>query len=51
MGDGSTYGDIFDFVDFGHEANTFLLRIGSKHEPNAYEIALPLCAGSVVVSE
>ncbi|OTA38319.1 hypothetical protein BTJ68_01860 [Hortaea werneckii EXF-2000] len=26
LGDGSTYGDIFDFVDFGHEANTFLLR-------------------------
>lgn len=42
LGDSSTYGDIFDFVDFGHEANTFLLRIGSKHEPNAYEIAAML---------
>ena len=40
VGDGSsTYGDIFDFVDFGEEANTFLLRIGSKHEPSAAEIA------------
>ncbi|TKA24109.1 hypothetical protein B0A50_06849 [Salinomyces thailandicus] len=39
LGDGSTYGDIFDFVDFGHEANTFLLRVGSKHEPNAVELA------------
>ncbi|KAI7277986.1 hypothetical protein KC345_g6242 [Hortaea werneckii] len=39
LGDGSTYGDIFDFVDFGHEANTFLLRVGSKHEPSAAELA------------
>ncbi|KAK3709574.1 hypothetical protein LTR37_010795 [Vermiconidia calcicola] len=39
IGDGQTYGDIFDFVDFGAEANTFLLRIGSKHEPSASEIA------------
>ncbi|KAL9534311.1 hypothetical protein SMMN14_02314 [Sphaerulina musiva] len=39
LGDGETYGDIFDFVDFGHEANTFLLRIGTKHEPNGFELA------------
>ncbi|KAK5172603.1 uncharacterized protein LTR77_002723 [Saxophila tyrrhenica] len=39
IGDGQTYGDIFDFVDFGAEANTFLLRVGSKHEPSAFEIA------------
>lgn len=39
LGDGQTYGEIFDFVDFGHEANTFLLRVGSKHEPSAVEIA------------
>jgi hypothetical protein len=39
LGDGETYGDIFDFVDFGLEANTFLLRVGSKHEPSASEIA------------
>ncbi|CAK4029887.1 Hypothetical predicted protein [Lecanosticta acicola] len=39
LGDGETYGDIFDFVNFGQEANTFLLRVGSKHEPNAGEIA------------
>lgn len=39
LGDGKTYGDVFDFVDFGHEANTFLLRVGSKHEPSAIEIA------------
>ncbi|KAK5108887.1 hypothetical protein LTR62_007689 [Meristemomyces frigidus] len=39
LGDSSTYGDIFDFVDFGPDANSFLLRIGSKHEPSAAEIA------------
>ena len=39
IGDGQTYGDIFDFVDFDAEANTFLLRVGSKHEPSAAEIA------------
>ncbi|EME48298.1 hypothetical protein DOTSEDRAFT_147650 [Dothistroma septosporum NZE10] len=39
LGDSQAYGDIFDFVDFGHEANTFLLRVGSKHEPSAVEIA------------
>ncbi|KAK4633280.1 hypothetical protein CLAFUW4_03866 [Fulvia fulva] len=39
LGDSQSYGDIFDFVDFGHEANTLLLRVGSKHEPSAVEIA------------
>ncbi|KAI5358223.1 Putative histidine kinase/HSP90-like ATPase superfamily [Septoria linicola] len=39
LGNGETWADIFDFVDFGHEANTFLLRIGAKHEPNAFELA------------
>ena len=39
LGTGETYGEIFDFVDFGHEANTFLLRIGTKHEPNSIELA------------
>ncbi|KAF2716811.1 putative HATPase_c domain protein [Polychaeton citri CBS 116435] len=38
LGTGDTYRDIFDFVDFGAEANTFLLRVGSKHEPSAVEI-------------
>ncbi|KAK6433140.1 hypothetical protein LTR95_010684 [Oleoguttula sp. CCFEE 5521] len=39
LGDSANYGDIFDFVDFGAEANTFLLRVGSTHEPSATEIA------------
>lgn len=39
LGNSEAYGDIFDFVDFGNEANSFLLRIGAKHEPSALEIA------------
>lgn len=39
LGDGEKYSDIFDYVDFGHEANTFLLRVGSKHEPSTIELA------------
>jgi len=39
LGDSQIYGDIFDFVDFGSEANAFLLKIGSKSEPNAVELA------------
>ena len=38
LGDGEKYADIFDYVDFGHEANTFLLRVGSKHEPTTMEL-------------
>ena len=38
LGDGEKYADIFDYVDFGHEANTFLLRVGSKHEPSTIEL-------------
>lgn len=39
LGDSQTYGDIFDFVDFGADANAFLLKIGCKHEPNPLELA------------
>lgn len=39
LGDGGDYGEVFDFVDFGSEANTFLLRCGSKNEPTTPEIA------------
>ncbi|KAL9630336.1 MAG: hypothetical protein Q9164_006470 [Protoblastenia rupestris] len=35
----SRYADIFDYVDFGSEANSFLLRVGSKHEPSITELA------------
>ena len=38
LGNGEKYADIFDYVDFGQEANTFLLRIGSKHEPSTTEL-------------
>ena len=39
LGSGEKYADIFDFVDFGHEANNFLLACGSKHEPSTVELA------------
>lgn len=39
LGESDTYGNIFDFVDFGQEANAFLLKCGSKHEPTKVEVA------------
>ncbi|KAJ5701518.1 hypothetical protein N7488_009066 [Penicillium malachiteum] len=39
LGDGEDYKDIFDFVDFGQEANFFLLAVGSRREPTKVEIA------------
>ncbi|KAJ6109820.1 hypothetical protein N7486_002055 [Penicillium sp. IBT 16267x] len=39
LGDGEDYKDIFDFVDFGREANFFLLAVGSRREPTKIEIA------------
>lgn len=39
LGDSETFGDIFDYVDFGQEANAFLLKCGSKPEPTKVEVA------------
>ena len=39
LGESEDYGDIFDFVDFGPEANLFLIAIGSKREPTKIELA------------
>jgi len=39
LGDPQAYGDILDFVDFGLEANSFLLKVGSKNEPSSVELA------------
>jgi len=39
LGNSVVYGDIFDFVDFGSTANTFLYKCGSKTEPTKLEIA------------
>ncbi|KAI9753025.1 MAG: hypothetical protein M4579_005367 [Chaenotheca gracillima] len=39
LGRNDTYGEMFDFVDFGAEANIFLLNCGSKREPSDTEIA------------
>ncbi|KAJ5166457.1 uncharacterized protein N7482_005238 [Penicillium canariense] len=39
LGDGEDYKDIFDFVDFGRDANLFLMAVGSRREPTKTEIA------------
>ena len=39
IGENSMFHEIFDFVDFGSEANAFLLACGSKHAPSEKEIA------------
>lgn len=44
IGQSETYGDIFDFVDFGNEANRFLLACGSSHEPSRNHIATMLAS-------
>ncbi|KAF4624933.1 hypothetical protein G7Y89_g13237 [Cudoniella acicularis] len=43
LGSSSTFSEIFDFVDFGNDANAFLLRCGSKNEPTKAEIAALAC--------
>lgn len=43
LGSSIIYGEIFDFVDFGDAANTFLLRCGSKNEPTTLELANLAC--------
>ena len=51
LGDGEKYADIFDYVDFGQEANTFLLRVGSKHEPSTTELTkLLVCEPAKIFS-
>lgn len=44
LGKSTTYGDIFDFVDFGQEANAFLFHCGAKSEPTKLEVAHMLCS-------
>ncbi|ETN40260.1 uncharacterized protein HMPREF1541_04536 [Cyphellophora europaea CBS 101466] len=39
LGESETFGGIFDFVDFGNAANSFLIRCGSKLEPTKPEVA------------
>jgi hypothetical protein len=43
LGTSLTYGDIFDFVDFGHDANVFLFKCGAKSEPTNIEVAYLAC--------
>lgn len=42
LGDGGDLASLCDFVDFGKEAELFLLRCGSKHEPTMSDLALLL---------
>ncbi|RDA92339.1 hypothetical protein CP533_4388 [Ophiocordyceps camponoti-saundersi (nom. inval.)] len=44
LGTSTTYGDIFDFVDFGQEANSFLFHCGAKMEPSKIEVAQMVCS-------
>lgn len=39
LGSDEKYNAIFNYVDFGQEANAFLLRCGSKHEPSGLDLA------------
>ena len=39
LGNDDRYAEIFDYVDFGQEANSFLVRCGSKQEPTTTELA------------
>lgn len=39
LGESDVFGEIFHFVDFGVEANSFLVKCGSKQEPSKVEIA------------
>ncbi|OAG37342.1 hypothetical protein AYO21_08419 [Fonsecaea monophora] len=39
LGESEAFGEIFHYVDFGAEANSFLIRCGSKQEPSKLEIA------------
>ncbi|KAL2889318.1 hatpase c domain-containing protein [Ceratocystis lukuohia] len=43
LGGSSQYSDIFDFVDFGAEANRFLYHCGAKNEPTRAELATFAC--------
>lgn len=44
LGTSETYAEIFDFVDFGNDANAFLFRCGAKNEPTKSEVAHMACA-------
>ena len=43
LGKSPNYTEIFDFVDFGDDANAFLLKCGSKTEPTKLELAALAC--------
>ncbi|XWW95602.1 hypothetical protein V2A60_003567 [Cordyceps javanica] len=44
LGSSPTYGAIFDFVDFGNNANAFLFKCGARNEPTKKEVAEMACS-------
>ena len=43
LGTSTTYAEIFDYVDFGDEANAFLFHCGARSEPTKLELADRVC--------
>lgn len=43
LGSSTTYAEIFDYVDFGDEANAFLFHCGARSEPTKLELADRVC--------
>ncbi len=43
LGSSPTYDAIFDFVDFGNDANAFLFKCGARSEPTKKEVAEMAC--------
>ncbi|EXJ72432.1 uncharacterized protein A1O5_04936 [Cladophialophora psammophila CBS 110553] len=39
LGESEAFSEIFNYVDFGADANSFLIKCGSKQEPSKLEIA------------
>ncbi|ATY60583.1 HATPase domain [Cordyceps militaris] len=44
LGSSPTYDAIFDFVDFGNDANAFLFKCGARSEPTKKEVAEMACS-------
>jgi hypothetical protein len=43
LGTSDTYSEIFDFVDFGRDANAFLMKCGSKEQPTKPQLVALAC--------
>ncbi|KAF2006235.1 hypothetical protein P154DRAFT_517895 [Amniculicola lignicola CBS 123094] len=45
VGQDETWRGILDYVHYGAEATAFLLKVGAKHEPSSYDLAMLLARG------